>query len=300
MKVVVFGEEKGMYGGNLVKWLNAAGHQAVAWRKFYPEGNKLTAQQCPISNPDVILLLGNFCTWEDLPYMGIENKPKRIYVNLGNKNISGMTRDWRIGMFSDHFISYNPEHKHYQVKERADRFANLKCLPLPFDGTKLTPQDYSNSTLKICQTLSAIAMMGAYSKHTSLIGNACKVHDVEFDLIFDLPGKEALARKKLSPVLFDSCGGMFGVSSIEGWALGQAIVGYVEQPILDEYEALLGAPPPVIQASSHAELLTVVEQLKSGAIDWKAKCLESKNFIENYYTPAKITQAYVNYFESIL
>jgi hypothetical protein len=300
MKVVIFGNEKGLFS-NLVKWLNAAGHEACMWGKFFPEGNKATAKPCPITDPDIILMVvGGYITYEDLPKMGITTKPKRVYFNLGNKDVSRMTKDWRIGMFCDKFVSYNPEHKNYQVKERANRFADLKCLPLPFDYTKYQAQDYSNATLKVCQTLSDICMSGVYSKQTEILADVCKSREIPCDLIFEETGTAALARKKQSPVLFDNLMGMFGTTSHEAWSLGQAVICHVEQSILDEYALLLGAPPPVIQASNLVELELVADKLKSGEIDWKAKCIESRQYMENYYNPTKLTNVYINYFNSIL
>jgi hypothetical protein len=299
MKIVIFGNEKGLFY-NLEQWLNAAGHEAQVWRKFYPNGNPKTAQPCPISTPDVVLLLGNFVTYEDLDAMGITNKPKRVYFNLGNQNASMMLKDWRIGMFSDKFVSYNPMHKYYQIKETQDRFADLECLPLPYDYTKVPVQDYSNATLKVCQTLSHTAMAGAYNKNTQIFGNVCKQLDIPFELIFDLTPAQALERKALNPVLADSLLGMFGTTTHEAWSLGQAVLCHVEEPILDEYEALLGARPPVVNVRNRDSLVLALTDMKNGQYDWKAKAAAGRAFMENHYNSAKLVQVYINYFESIL
>lgn len=300
MKIVILGEEKGMFK-NLVKWINETGeHEAVLWGKFYPDGNKETAEPCPIAEPDIIMCLSNYVTYEDLPYMGITTKPKRVYYNLGNRSVSNILKDWRMAVFNDAYASYNPEHAQYQIPEEVDRFRDLQCLPLPFDSQGLEPKDYSQSELTTCQTLSNLAMMGAYSKQSMMVAKGAKEADVPFNLIFGLKGEEYYNEKGKHPVVFDNLKGMFGVTSLEAMALGQVVICSLTPTIAAKYEELLGAPLPIIQANNVEEIKTVLNQMKNGTIDWKAKCLESRQFMAERFTGSKIAQLYLNYFNSLL
>lgn len=302
MKVIILGEEKGMFK-NLVKWINehpSGQHQAVLWGKFYPEGNRETAEPCPITDPDIIMCLSNYVTYEDLPFMGITTKPKRVYYNLGNRSVSNILKDWRMAVFNDAYASYNPEHAEYQIPEIEDRFASLKCLPLPFDVTGLTPIDFSQSELTSCQTLSNLAMMGAYSKQTMMVSKGAKLAEVPFELIFGLKGEAYYTAKGKHPVLFDNLKGMFGVTSLEAMALGQTVVCSLTENIAQTYSELLGAPLPIVQAHNVEGIKNVLLDMKSGAIDWKAKCLESQQFMRERFSGDKIAQLYINFFNSIL
>lgn len=299
MKILILGNEKGMFS-NLDIWLKEAGHECSHWDKFYPKGNENDCMPCPMGDPDIILCVARFVTYEDCEKMGIANKPKRVYYNLGNKNISNIMKDWRVAAFNDYYVSYNPLHRNYRPTEVPERYEGLKLLPLPFDASKIEAMDFSNAEPTVCQTLSNLAMAGAYSKQTMCLGQACKEVEMDTEIIFGESSEEAMKRKSAHPILFDNLQGMFGVTSLEAMALGQAVICYVEPEILTEYETLLGAPPPIINPQNREELKEVLDCIKSGKIDWKAKGQESRAFMEKYYTPEKITRAYVDFFSRIL
>jgi hypothetical protein len=299
MKIVIMGDDhKGMFS-RLADWFTVAGHDAVLHEKFGPRGDPENCDPCPIEDPDIILAM-RYVTWEELPKMGIVGRPIRVFQNLGNKDISALTNDWRVESFNDYYVSYNPMHKNYPAPSgKPGKYRNLKFLPLPFFAD-LPQYDYSNSPLSFSQAISGTGMANAYNKQTGMITSACKENGVPLELIFDKTTQEALTIKSFHSASFDNLLGMFGVTTLESMKMGQAVICHVEPEILDAYEELLGMRPPVIQATTYDELVSVIGQMKSGEIDWKAKCIEGRQFIQTAFAPPKIVKCYLDYFTQLL
>ncbi len=302
MKILFIGGEKN-YAQNLKTWISAVeGNSALAWDKFYPTGNALNCDQCPMTDPDVVLCFENYVAYEDLEAMGITTKPKRIHYRLANKTYSPLLRDEERVICSDHHASYNPEHKDdWTQTSLTNKFANLKALPLPLDFSNITPIDYSQSQLKIYCAKSKAAIQARSPKGIIQIGQACKQNQVPLHYLRGMDKSDYDIARNNHPIFFDNwAGGIWGANTYEAMALGQAVICRTSTAVLDYYETMMGARPPILAVQTIPQLVQLVADLKSGVIDWKQKCVESRQFIEQHYSPSKIAQIYLNYFQTIL
>lgn len=309
MKVLIFGGEKN-YAQNLSTWINATGnHQALVWEKLKKEnlvnesGDHIGSRiiSCPMPDPDIVLFFAGYVSREELTAMGITTNPRRVNYRLANKNYTGLLRDEEEILCSDAYASYNPEHKDDQISLLPNRFNNMKTLPLPLDLSSYQQVDYSNDTLSIYASKSLNAINWRSPKGVITIAHACKQNQVPADYLRGLDPVTFATRRASHPVFFDNwVGGIWGASTYEAMALGQAVICKASNAVVNAYSQMFGSPFPILTAQTIPELVQLVADLKSGSINWKAKCLESRVFMEVHYTPQVIANLYLNYFQTLL
>lgn len=314
MKLLILGEEKGMFA-NLVDWINQhTDSEACLWEKLKAVKDKHGSQvsPCPMTDPDLVLCLNNHVLWEELELMGITNKPKRaIYLLAAPQKRGGpYAPDPRHVEFNSFYFSQTELDKHFLKMEykcpitlemcEREVFPNLTFLPLPIDinQPEVTP---NTDTLTVAQTMSSGVMMGAASKGFYYLEQVHNELDFDIDLIFGVSREEAMQRKAGASLIYDNHMGNIGVSGLESLAQGMPVIGRFNSIVKENWGRLAdGEPLPVISFTTKDDLKALLTEYMNDMAQLTAMGVASRAWMQAHATPEKIAHYWITKIEEML
>jgi len=95
--------------------------------------------------------------------------------------------------------------------------------------------------------------------------------------------------------------GFIGMSGWESLAKGQVVIARLDPLVYLAYKKIgNGEAPPIINVSGMDELAAVMRDLDSDRTKLKRLCEESRSWMEKHYNEKKITQIYVDFYQSLI
>lgn len=139
-----------------------------------------------------------------------------------------------------------------------------------------------------------------YLKNTvELLEAACE-YGLEVDIIMNTPHKICLARKRKSGIVFDHLGGYYGMSSLEGLAMGKHVVADLDLntqthiKIFAETESLPWEAPEPIFTSLGRKLWGLRERISEMGTG-----IENREWMQNHWYPQKVVNRLIKFYETL-
>lgn len=303
MKIQFIGDEKGMIT-NLVKWINEyTKHEAALGEKLKAEKGEIVPLQMP--QPDIVICIDNFVTWEDLHFMGVTNPTdvvRAIYVTGAPRRRGGASMyDFRFRDFNDLYFGQTEQDEKLFYKEgsnpingemeREYLFEGLTYLPIPFDVNSVDTVKVKTDKLRIAHTESALVMAGAYNRGFYFIRNARKKLKFDISLIFGLPHDECLEKKAQCNLSFDNHMGNVGVTGFESLTQGIATIGRLHPMVFENLKRLSnGEDFPALTFTDENELESILSNLADNPKQLKKLGKESREWMIKNYSNENIAQ----------
>ena len=177
-----------------------------------------------------------------------------------------------------------------------ERHPNINYLFLPFDTKSFTLKSKLNETIRV-----AHAPTNRYYKGSSPIINLCRKLDAEglihFDLIENLPHKDAIKRKQAADIFIDQIGDRggwgYGMNSVESLSMGICTLTEMNQKYCDFL------PDHPFVNINEKTIETVLRQLiydKSKIFNYGRK---GKEWVAKYHHFSEVKKTLYNYYKKI-
>ncbi|MCP3684366.1 MAG: class I SAM-dependent methyltransferase [bacterium] len=162
-----------------------------------------------------------------------------------------------------------------------------------------------NRKMEICHKI-WFPSTGMY-KGTKVLEEVCKLlkdngYNLNFKVYHGLNIEECLKQTAKCHVCIDNLTqGFIGMSGWESMAKGQVVIARLD-PLVKKAYTLLGEgePPPIIHVTGMDELGKVLRELNNDREKLKEWCDKSREWMEKYYNPKKVTQMYMDFYEETI
>jgi hypothetical protein len=311
MKILFLGDSP------IINWINDhTDHEALAWRRLKAEEvivpggtethpfTETVIVQCPMTNPDVIVNVGQgYVTYEMEAAMGLTKAPRKrvLYMLAAAKGRGGIyhpnSAEW---MRNDAWFS--------QCIADKDHFKDLAgnilwddttdgWLPLPIN-IDVPEATVPTDELKMGVALGQEAASGFWNKGVQYYWNAYNNVGFTLDEIIDVTHEEALARKANCNLIWDSVQGGFGRSGLESMAQGIAVIAKIDPRQVACFEEV-GANFPVISFTDQADLESKLTYYKTHLSELAAIGAASRAWMQTNYTPEKLAEYWTDKLTSL-
>lgn len=309
MKIIIFGNPKGSFT-KLAETITLKGHECIVMNKL----ENITADeyvQSVITEPDIVICVDNYVTWEDLQLMGITNHPIRcLYVTGAPAKRGGIARtDWRYRDFNKYFFGQTELDRRYftferenvitQEMETIEIYPDLQFLPFPVDTDGIQQATLSTTGLVIGHTQSAMSHAGAYSKGFDFL---LKLHNeigVSVKAIFGKTKEGAIAEKATCNLIFDNPWGNVGNTGLESLAQGLPVIGRFHPVVYENWSRLSGQEPPLITFTHYEDLKTTISGYVQDLSQLSTIGQSSRLWAENNLTMEKIAEYWISKLSSL-
>jgi len=189
------------------------------------------------------------------------------------------------------------EFKNYKIMRNIidfnQKIYNVKTLKNNKIKIGYSPSITKKSTRSIWETK-------GYNRTIKIIENISKLHDIEYDIITNVPFEECLERKSKCNIIIDECvTGSYHKSALEGLALGKMTICSISEEVNGIIKKISGSnkiPFENIWIDSLENELKKIIHLGSEYVNNKGK--ENRLWMEKYWNPEKITNEYIEYYSN--
>ena len=173
---------------------------------------------------------------------------------------------------------------------------DIHYLFLPFDTSCFKPKNGISDVIRV-----AHSPTNRYYKGSVSIISACEKLEkdglIVFDLIENLPHREALERKQFADIFIDQVGGLggwgYGMNSVESLSMGICTLTEMNE----DYKAFIPDHPFVpVESGSITKVLTELIQNKKKIVEFGQK---SRVWVKKYHDVKQVSKKLYSYYNSI-
>jgi len=126
-------------------------------------------------------------------------------------------------------------------------------------------------------------------------------YDIEFNVFSGLQIADCLKQTAKYHICIDNITqGFIGMSGWESLAKGQVVIARLDPLVEYHYKMLGDGNCPIINVSGMDELAKVLRTLFQDRDLLYKKCVESRKWMEKYYTPKKIMELYLKFYKKVI
>jgi len=219
-------------------------------------------------------------------------------------------------------VLLNPYPQIEELRQFNKNFIYIACSPLtkkvipfcrwlpnivPIDEPLYMPikRDF-NGTLKICNKI--FSKLTRIYKGTDILNEMINVHlrdeekfPLSLDIFEELSIQDCLKKSSDYHICVDNLiQGFIGMSGWESLSKGQVVIARLD-PIVEKcYKKLGEGTCPIINVTGMDEMCKVLRRFCENKELLKKKCIESRKWMEKYYTEKRIVELYIKTYEEVI